>query len=108
MRFRRVRISVEDIQLWNASSNGVSFVISYESRGGPGLQGDTGFAASWRPILHNRPAVRVLGSPFRTLGAAERACEVTLGHLIGDSPSSGPAMSKATDALRRTPLFSYS
>jgi hypothetical protein len=88
MQFSRVITPVEDIQIWNASNNGFSFVISYESRSGAGLQGNPGFVASWRPIHQNRPAVKVIGSPFKTLTAAERACEVMLGHLISDSPSS--------------------
>jgi hypothetical protein len=88
MQFSRVITPVEDIQIWNASSNGYSFVISYERRGGPGLQGNTGFLASWRPLYQTRPAVKIIGSPFKTLAAAEQACEVMLGYLISDSPSS--------------------
>ena len=88
MQFSRVITPVEDIQIWNASSNGFSFVISYESRSGPGLQGNPGFVAAWRPIYQNRPAVKVIGSPFKTLTAAEQACEAMLGHLTGDNPSS--------------------
>jgi hypothetical protein len=88
MQFSRVITPVEDIQIWNASSNGFSFVISYESRSGPGLQGNPGFGASWRPIYKNRSAVKVIGSPFKTLTAAEQACEVMLGHLISDNQSS--------------------
>jgi len=91
VQFSRVITSVEDIQIWNATSYGFSFVISYESRGGPGLQGNPGFVASWRPVHQNRPAVKVDGSPFMTFIAAEQACEVMLGHLIGDSPSFGRA-----------------
>ena len=91
MQFSRVITSVEDIQIWNATSYGFSFVISYESRGGPGLQGNPGFVASWRPVHQNRPAVKVDGSPFKTFIAAEQACEVMLGHLISDSPSSRAA-----------------
>jgi len=91
VQFSRVITSVEDIQIWNATSYGFSFVISYESRGGPGLQGNPGFVASWRPVHQNRPAVKVDGSPFRTFIAAEQACEVMLGHLISDSPSFGRA-----------------
>ena len=87
MQFSRVITPVEDIQIWNASSNGFSFVISHASRSGPGLQGNPGFAASWRPIYQNRSAVKVIGSPFKTLTAAEQACEVMLGYLINDSPS---------------------
>ena len=91
VQFSRVITSVEDIQIWNATSYGFSFVISYESRGGPGLQGNPGFVASWRPVHQNRPAVKVDGSPFKTFIAAEQACEVMLGHLISDSPSFGRA-----------------
>ena len=91
MQFSRVITPVEEIQIWNTSSNGFSFVISYESRSGPGLQGKPGFVASWRPIYQNRSAVKVIGSPFKTFAAAEQACEVMLGHLISDSPSSRQA-----------------
>ena len=61
MQFSRVITPVEDIQIWNASSNGFSFVISYESRSGPCLQGNTGFLASWRLMYQNRSAVKVIG-----------------------------------------------
>ena len=88
MQFSRVITPVEDIQIWNASSNGFSFVISCESRGGLDLQGKPGFVASWRPLYQNRFAVKVIGSPFKTLNAAEQACEVMLANLISDNPSS--------------------
>jgi hypothetical protein len=81
MQFSRVVSPVEDMEIWNASSNGFSFVISYESRSGPGFHGRTGFVASWRPIDQNRSAIRVGGSPFETLTEAEEACEAMLGHL---------------------------
>jgi hypothetical protein len=87
VQFSRVITPVE-IQIWNASSDGFSFVISYGSRSGPGLQGNPGFVASWRPIHRNSSAVKVIGSPFKTLDAAEQACEVMLGHLVSDDPSS--------------------
>jgi hypothetical protein len=38
MQFTRVVSPVEDMEIWNASSDGFSFVISYESRSGPGFQ----------------------------------------------------------------------
>jgi hypothetical protein len=41
--------------------------------------------ASWRPIYQNRPAVKVIGSPFKTLAGAEQACDVMLGHLINNT-----------------------
>ena len=85
VQFSRVITPVEEIKTWNASSYGFSFVISYQSRSDPGLQGNPGFVASWRPVYQNRPAVKVVGSPFKTFAAAEQACEVMLGHLISDS-----------------------
>ena len=87
MQFNRVITPVADIELWNASSNGFSFVISYSSRSGIGLQGNPGSSGSWRPIYQNRPAVKVIGSPFKTLDAAEQACEAMLGCLTSDSRS---------------------
>jgi hypothetical protein len=61
--------------------NGFSFVISYESRGGPGFHGRPGFVASWRQPDYNTPAIRLSGSPFGTFAEAERACNAMLGHL---------------------------
>ena len=88
LQFSRVVSPVEDMEIWNASSNGFSFVISYESSSGPGFHGRSisrprtyGFVASWRPIHQNRCAVRVIGSPFKTLGEAEEACDAMLGVL---------------------------
>jgi hypothetical protein len=81
MQFTRVASPFEDMEIWNASSNGLSFVISYESRSSPGFHGPTRFVASWRPIHQNRCAVRVGGSPFKRLADAEEACKAMLGHL---------------------------
>jgi hypothetical protein len=81
LQFSRVVTPVEDIQIWNATSRGFSFVISYESRSGPGLHGRPGYMASWRPIHENRPAIKITGSPFKTLTDAEQACETMLGYL---------------------------
>ena len=44
MQFSRI-ISSVDLQIWNASSNGFSFVISFERRNGSGLRGRLGFVA---------------------------------------------------------------
>ena len=81
MQFSRI-ISSVDLQIWNATSNGFSFVISFESRNGSGLRGRPGFVASWRPIYQNRSAIKVGGSPFKTLAEAENACTTMLVHLI--------------------------
>jgi len=82
MQFSRVDTPIKDIQLWIASSCGYSFVISHETRSGPGLHGSPGFVVSWRPAYQNRSAVKVGGSPFNTLREAERACEVMLESLM--------------------------
>jgi hypothetical protein len=82
MQFSRVISPVDNMQIWNANSNGFSFVISYETRAGPGLHGRPGFVASWRPIYENRCAIKVGGSPFGTLIEAERACDAMLGLLV--------------------------
>jgi hypothetical protein len=81
MEFTRVMNPVEDMEIWTASRDGFSFVISYESRSGPGFHGHTGFVASWRPIDQNRSAIKIGGSPFKTLAEAEEACKAMLGHL---------------------------
>ena len=81
MQFSRVINPVGDMQIWNASGDGFSFVISHESRSGPGLHGAPGFVASWRPLHDNKGAVKVIGSPFKTFEAAEQACETMLGYL---------------------------
>ena len=81
LQFSRVLSPIEDMEIWNASSGGFSFVISYESRSGPGFHGHTGFVASWRPIHQNKGAIKIGGSPFKTLAEAEEACKAMMGHL---------------------------
>jgi len=81
VQFSRIITPVENIQVWNAATDGFSFVISFASRSGPGFRGNPGFVASWRPIHQNRSAVKVIGSPFKTFPEAEKACEAVLGHL---------------------------
>lgn len=72
---------VEDVDIWTANSDGFSFVISYESRSGPGFHGPPGYVASWRSLSRNAGAIKVAGSPFKTLAEAEEACKVTLEYL---------------------------
>ena len=81
MQFTRVVSPVADMEIWNASGDGFSFVISYESRGGPGFHGAPGYVASWRALSQNMGAIRVAGSPFKTLAEAEEACNAMLGYL---------------------------
>ena len=82
LHFSRVAPATEELEIWSASELGYSFVISNESRSGPGLHGQPGFVASWRSINFNRPAIRIGGSQFRTFAEAETACEAMLVHLI--------------------------
>jgi hypothetical protein len=81
MHFGRVGPATGDLEIWSAIERGYSFVISNESRSGPGLHGQPGFVASWRPINFKRTAIRVGGSPFKTFAEAENACEAMLAHL---------------------------
>jgi hypothetical protein len=81
MQFTRVVSPVEDMEIWNASGDGFSFVISHESRSGPGFHGPPGYVASWRSLSQNTAAIRVGGSPFKTLAEAEEACKAMLGYL---------------------------
>jgi hypothetical protein len=81
MQFTRVVSPIADMEIWNASGDGFSFVISYESRGGPGFHGAPGYVASWRALSQNMGAIRVAGSPFKTLAEAEEACKAMLGYL---------------------------
>jgi hypothetical protein len=89
MEFSRVISLVADMEIWSGSSNGFSFVISYESRDGPGFHGRTGFVASWRPIHHQKTsAIMIGGSPFKTLAEAALLPRppVDLGGLGASSP----------------------
>ncbi|MCC8938995.1 hypothetical protein H8A99_21585 [Bradyrhizobium sp. Arg68] len=76
------RVDTSDLEIWIASSDDYSFVISNESRSGSGLHGEPGFVASYRPDFLNTPAAQVAGSPFSTFAEAEQACNAFLGHLI--------------------------
>jgi hypothetical protein len=103
MQFTRVIGHVDDMEVWNASGNGFSFVISHESRNGPGFRGRTGFMASWRPIHQNSSAVTVGGSPFKTLAEAESACEAMASLLTKARPMGGrqPHVNFNTPAVLR-------
>ena len=76
------RAETGDLEIWIASSDDYSFVICNESRSGPGLHGEPGFVASYRPDFLNMPAAQVSGSPFSTFAEAERACNAFLARLI--------------------------
>ena len=74
---------VVDMDIWSASSDGHSFVISYESFDGPGFHGRPGFMASWRPLYYSIGAIKIIGSPFKAFAEAEDACNAMLKHLNG-------------------------
>ena len=76
--------AVEDMEIWSASGDGCSFVISFESPTGPGFHGRTGFVASWRPLCPSRGAIRIGGSPFKTFAEAEDACDTMLKYLTSE------------------------
>ncbi|OAF18563.1 MULTISPECIES: hypothetical protein [Bradyrhizobium] len=73
--------AVEHMEIWSASSEGYSFVISHESPAGPGFHGQPGYVASWRPLYQTNGAIKIGGSPFKTFAEAEEACTTMLKHL---------------------------
>ncbi|MGY3610805.1 MULTISPECIES: hypothetical protein [unclassified Bradyrhizobium] len=77
--------AVEHMEIWSASSDGYSFVISFESLTGPGFRGSPGYVASWRPFEQSRGAIRVVGSPFKTFAEAEAACTTMLSYLASEN-----------------------
>ena len=60
---------VEDMEIWSASDDGFSFVISHGSPTGPGFYGRFGY---WRRGGHSLDAV---------VTEAEEACNAMLRHL---------------------------
>ncbi len=76
--------AVEDMEIWSASGDGYSFVISFASPTGPGFHGSTGFVASWRSLYPSRGAIRIAGSPFKTFAETEDACNTMLKYLTNE------------------------
>ncbi|OCK53876.1 hypothetical protein [Bradyrhizobium sp. LMTR 3] len=81
------RPAVEDIEIWSASSDHYSFVISFQSPAGLGFRGRLGYVASWRPLHQDRGAIKVLGSPLQSFAEAEDACNNMLKYLKDDTDS---------------------
>jgi hypothetical protein len=73
--------AVEAMEVSSASSDGFSFVITYESPSGHGFHGRPGYVASWRPLHRSMGAMKIGGSPFKTFTEAEEACNAMLKHL---------------------------
>jgi hypothetical protein len=78
LQFRR---AIEHMEIWSASGEGLSFVISYQSRTDPGFRGRSGYVASWRRI-GGSGAIKIGGSPFKMLAEAEAACNAMLEYLL--------------------------
>ena len=79
--------SVDNMEIWSASSDDVSFVISFESPAGPGFHGRPGYMATWRPLYRNKAAIKISGAPFQTLAEAEGACRNMVEHLAATADS---------------------
>jgi hypothetical protein len=77
--------AVEQMEIWSATSDGYSFVISFESTTGPGFHGKPGYLASWRLAYGGRGAIKITGSPFKTFDEAEVACNAMLELLISEN-----------------------
>ena len=93
--------AVPNMDIWSASSAGLSFVISFSSPNGAGLRGKHGFLASWRPLYSGTGAIKVTGSPFSTFVEAEAACNTMLGVLdeIRKSGNRSQAKNRAQGGL---------
>ncbi|MGX1319386.1 hypothetical protein AB7M17_002839 [Bradyrhizobium sp. USDA 377] len=81
LKFNR---AVADMEIWSATGDGFSFVISHESPAGAGFHGREGYVASWRPLDGGNGAIKIGGSAFVTFTEAEKACNTMLGHLTGE------------------------
>jgi hypothetical protein len=80
---------LDHIEIWSASDDGFSFVISHEDPAGPGFRGRPGYLASWRPLHGRTGAASITGSPFSTFTEAEEACNAMLTHLNERQRGSG-------------------
>ena len=78
LQFRR---AIEHMEIWSASLDGFSFVITHVNPAGHGFHGKLGYVASWRPLHRSPGAIKIGGSPFKTLAEAEEACNTILKHL---------------------------
>ena len=84
--------AIEHMEVWSASRDGFSFVITHGSRAGRGFRGQPGYVASWRPLDQSRGAIKIGGSPFTTFAKAEDACNIMLKNLTREdqNPARSP------------------
>ncbi|MGY8661341.1 hypothetical protein Q3C01_03090 [Bradyrhizobium sp. UFLA05-109] len=75
--------AIENMEIWSATGDGFSFVITYESPDGSGFHGHDGYVASWRPLYRGDGAIKIGGSEFASFTEAEDACNTMLEHLKG-------------------------
>lgn len=75
--------AVEDMEIWSATGDGFSFVITYETPAGAGFHGRAGYVASWRPLYRGNGAIKIGGSAFATFAEAGKACNTMLEYLKG-------------------------
>jgi hypothetical protein len=94
---------IQEMEVWNASSDAASFVISHVRQNGSGFHGQAGYAVSWRPIGENRSAASVSGSPFETLGEAKEACNAIAAILTNAGPAGVWLDFDARAVLRKWP-----
>jgi hypothetical protein len=76
--------AVEKMEIWSATSDGYSFVISLESFAGPGFHGRPGYVASWRPLYQGIGAIKITGAPFKSFDEAEAACDAMVKILMSE------------------------
>lgn len=73
--------AVENMDIWSATGDRFSFVVSYETPAGAGFHGRAGYVASWRRLYGGSGAIKIGGSAFATFAEAEKACNAMLENL---------------------------
>ncbi|MDA9406063.1 hypothetical protein [Bradyrhizobium sp. CCBAU 45384] len=67
------RGSVTHMDIWSATTHGLSFVVSVESIDGPSFYDRPGYMARWRPLYESTGAIELDASPFTAFAEAEKA-----------------------------------
>jgi hypothetical protein len=79
------RTPIQHLEVWSASGDGFSFVITYETPTGPGFRARSCYVASWRRLDESRAAIKIGGSPFRMFAKAHAACNTVLEYLTQEN-----------------------